>query len=78
MSWKSKVPGGFGTADVKFAGHPLDMEWAEDAISDAKESGATFDDMANEICWASILALHNTISIGRSIVPETCGNKPPL
>ncbi|EEZ5292879.1 hypothetical protein DS967_24095 [Escherichia coli] len=49
MSWKSKVPGGFGTADVKFAGHPLDKEWAEDAISDAKESGATFDDMANEM-----------------------------
>lgn len=49
MSWKSKVPGGFGTADGKFAGHPLDKERAEDAIRDAKESGATFDDFADEM-----------------------------
>ena len=51
MTWKQKVARCFGDGDVEFAGHPLDVERANEAIQDAKKSGATFEDFEKEIVW---------------------------
>jgi hypothetical protein len=51
MNWQQKVPGGFGSADAIFAGHPSDEEQAKKAIKDAKDAGATFEDFEKEVVW---------------------------
>jgi hypothetical protein len=51
MSWHSKVAGGFGSADVIFASHPLDRQRALDAIKAAKAAGASRDDFEKEMVW---------------------------
>jgi hypothetical protein len=51
VPWQERVPGGFGSRDVVFAGHPLDEKRARAAIKKAKESGATRDDFEKEMVW---------------------------
>ena len=51
MSWKEKVRGGFGEADVIFAGHPLDEDRAKKAIKAAKDAGASRDEFEKELVW---------------------------
>lgn len=51
MPWKQKVAGGFGSADVIYAGHAADEQRAKEAIKDAKTAGASFEDFEKEIVW---------------------------
>lgn len=51
MTWQSQIPGCFGSADCKFAVHPLDEQRAKAAIKDAQANGATRDDFAKEMVW---------------------------
>ena len=51
MMWQTLVPGGFGSADCIFAGHPSDEQRAKDAIKAAKAAGASFDDFEKEMVW---------------------------
>jgi hypothetical protein len=53
--WKlpgeKKVPSSFGIADVIFAGHPSEEKQAKEAIKEAKNAGATFEDFEKEMVW---------------------------
>lgn len=47
--WKTKLPGCFGTVDLKFALHPLDEERAKQMMKLAFKSGASIDDILSAI-----------------------------
>jgi hypothetical protein len=44
MSWKDKIPGTFGVADKKFAGHPCDSERAAEMLKIAIKEGVGYSD----------------------------------
>lgn len=51
MDWQKQVPGCMAAGTAPFGSHPKDEERAKAAISNAKESGASFDDFAKEVVW---------------------------
>lgn len=49
MNWKNKIPGCFGDADKKFAGHPADRKRAVDLLKAASEEDIGYDDYIEAI-----------------------------
>lgn len=48
-NWKNRIPGCFGTVDQIFAMHPLDEQRAKEMMKQALESGASIQDILNEL-----------------------------
>ena len=48
-TWRDRLPACFGVVDLKFARHPLDEGRAKEMIRDARESGASSEDILSAI-----------------------------
>jgi hypothetical protein len=48
-TWRDRLPACFGVVDLKFARHPLDAGRANKVIREARESGASSEDILSAI-----------------------------
>jgi hypothetical protein len=48
-TWRDRLPGCFGNADLKFALHPVDERRAKKMIRDARKSGASSEEILSAI-----------------------------
>ena len=49
MGWKDKIPGSFGSADKKFAGHANDCERAAELLEAANKADVGLNEYLTEI-----------------------------
>lgn len=48
-TWRDRLPACFGVVDLKFALHPLDERRAKEMIREARESGASTEEILSAI-----------------------------